>query len=372
MNALNVEKPLAITMWDFSWLERRWPGAGYEDWDQALDELCERGYNAVRIDAYPHLVALDAEAEWTTKPPWNQQLWGAPAKTRIQVQPHLNTFLRKCAERGVKVGLSSWFQKVEETGLNHIMSPQKHAEIWSRTLDTIAAEGLLDTVLYVDLCNEWPFQMWAPFFKPRRDEGFLRIVHPDSVLWMEAALDALRQDYPGIPLTFSYVGLLRAEEEQKPFFRSAFDFLEPHVWMCHANQDEFYSRLKYSYQLFDSSGYESLVEDAERIYDADRSYWLRLQESHIDKVVEESLALNQPLITTECWGIVDYKDWPLLDWGWIKELCANGTRHASASGRWAAIATSNFCGPQFVGMWRDVEWHQKLTSTITSGSLPEL
>ena len=31
--------PLAIAMWDFSWLERRWLGAGYEDWDQALDEL---------------------------------------------------------------------------------------------------------------------------------------------------------------------------------------------------------------------------------------------------------------------------------------------------------------------------------------------
>lgn len=44
-------------MWDFSWLERRWPGAGYENWDLALDELCERGYNAVRIDAYPHLLA---------------------------------------------------------------------------------------------------------------------------------------------------------------------------------------------------------------------------------------------------------------------------------------------------------------------------
>jgi hypothetical protein len=29
--------PLAITMWDFSWIERRWPGAGYEDWDDVLD-----------------------------------------------------------------------------------------------------------------------------------------------------------------------------------------------------------------------------------------------------------------------------------------------------------------------------------------------
>ena len=56
-----LTRPLAITMWDFSWLERRWPGAGYEDWDQALDELKERGYDAVRIDAYPHLIAAGAE-----------------------------------------------------------------------------------------------------------------------------------------------------------------------------------------------------------------------------------------------------------------------------------------------------------------------
>ena len=28
-------------MWDFSWIERRWPGAGYESWDKALDELAE-------------------------------------------------------------------------------------------------------------------------------------------------------------------------------------------------------------------------------------------------------------------------------------------------------------------------------------------
>ena len=47
----NIQRPLAITMWDFSWLERRWPGAGYEDWDLALDGLALRGYDAVRIDA---------------------------------------------------------------------------------------------------------------------------------------------------------------------------------------------------------------------------------------------------------------------------------------------------------------------------------
>ena len=68
--------------------------------------------------------------------------------------------------------------------------------------------------------------------------------------------------------------------------------------------------------------------------------------------------------------MVDFKDWPGLDWGWVKELCALGTLTASATGRWAAIATSNFCGPQFVGMWRDVGWHLRLTDAIHRGALP--
>src|SRR5579871_4570983 len=38
-----AKHPRAITMWEFSWIERRWPGAGYEDWDKALDELKDRG-----------------------------------------------------------------------------------------------------------------------------------------------------------------------------------------------------------------------------------------------------------------------------------------------------------------------------------------
>ena len=68
MRLRRFEHPLAITMWDFSWLERRWPGAGYEDWDVVLDELVSRGYNAVRIDPYPHLVAAAPDKTWELFP----------------------------------------------------------------------------------------------------------------------------------------------------------------------------------------------------------------------------------------------------------------------------------------------------------------
>ena len=48
----------------------------------------------------------------------------------------------------------------------------------------------------------------------------------------------------------------------------------------------------------------------------------------------------------------------------MKDACEYGTMQAAQTGRWLAIATSNFCGPQFVGMWQDIQWHQRLTKLI--------
>jgi hypothetical protein len=85
MRLRSLQHPLAITMWDFSWLERRWPGAGYEDWDRVLDELALRGYDAIRIDPYPHLVSVAPEKAWELIPVWSVQDWGSPAKNRVRV-----------------------------------------------------------------------------------------------------------------------------------------------------------------------------------------------------------------------------------------------------------------------------------------------
>jgi hypothetical protein len=45
--------------------------------------------------------------------------------------------------------------------------------------------------------------------------------------------------------------------------------------------------------------------------------------------------------------------------------------YAASKGRWVGIATSNFCGPQFVGAWRDVAWHRRLTAIIHKAPLAE-
>lgn len=358
----NLQHPLAITMWDFSWLERRWPGAGYENWDQALDELVRRGYDAVRIDAYPHLLAANPNATWDLIPCWNTQDWGSPAKNQVRVQPHLNQFIRKCAGRNVRVGLSTWFRHDPAETLMRIHNPEDHGRIWKLTLDSIAQNGLLPHILYVDLCNEWPLDIWAPFLP----KDFKRSSSENSD-WMRRAINIVRSAYPDLDYTFSQTSEYDTWKQQDV---SMLDFMEPHIWMAQA--PGYYDEVDYHYERFDPKGYENLVNNAKRVYMQKRDYWDGKLKERIEMCAEWSQVSGKPLITTECWSLVDYKDWPLLEWDWLKQLCEAGVRTAAGTGRWVAIATSNFNGPQFAGMWRDVDWHRRMTDIIHSAKAPEI
>ncbi|HET8841468.1 MAG TPA: cellulase-like family protein [Ktedonobacteraceae bacterium] len=363
MRLTRLSHPLAITMWDFSWLERRWPGAGYEDWDQALDELQKRGYDAIRIDAYPHLVALDPQREWELLPTWNQQDWGSPALTRVQVLPALTQFLEKCRERGLLVGLSSWFRRDRADSCMLLTTPEKLAMAWQKTLQSIEAANLLDTILYVDLCNEFPLHIWAPYFAPdASDEDEVLRDTPEGRRWMSEAITLLRTAYPDLDYCFSFTTEFSVQQNV-----AIHDLLELHIWMV--QWCDFYEQVGYHFERFEAIGYENMVQRAEPLYRSRPDHWQQALRQGIELAAEWSRTAGKPLITTECWGVVDYKDWPLLNWDWIKELCEIGVQNASATGRWAALATSNFCGPQFVGMWRDIAWHRRLTDLIHRGPL---
>lgn len=360
----------AITMWDFSWLERRWPGAGFEDWDKALDELVDRGYNAVRIEAYPHLISAGAEKEWTLNEVWNQQMWGSPDLNRVQVQPNLNRFIRKCKKRDIRVGLSSWYRQDTLELYMKINSPKKMALVWIDTLKSIQQDNLLDTILYVDLCNEWPGDLWAPFFKDLySDVQWGQWYKEASLRWMKTALAILRKVFPDIPFLFSFD--CQDVRKYNEFDTSFLDMYEHHLWMVHQNNSEFYKKVGYKDGRFSPDAYKMVVKNAEALYYENPEYWQKLLVDKIELLGSCAKKANIPLCTTECWGIVDYKDWPLLHWEWVKELCAIGVRTALKTNAWVAVATSNFCAPQFVGMWRDAEWHRKLTDAITGTPINE-
>lgn len=359
---------LAITMWDFSWIERRWPGAGYEDWDMVLDGLTERGYNAVRIDAFPHLLHFGPEKNWLLFPVWDQQVWGSADVNRITILPSLVEFIKKCHERNIRVALSSWFREDEDNVRMKITTPEIMAEIWISVLDAVKKAGLMEAILWTDLCNEWPGDIWAPYLQPKTNWGEWH--QPHSLSWIKRSIALVRAAYPDMPLLYSFDNDRVENYLDYPEVKE-FDLFEHHIWMVAQNGGEFNNTVEYKFGRFDPKGYRNVSLKAENLYRSREDYWKGLLTAKIDRINAVSKKAKKPLAITECWGIIDYKDWPLLKWDWVKELCELGTTRAAASGQWCAIATSNFCGPQFVGMWRDVSWHQRMTKIIRSSPLDQ-
>ncbi len=359
-DAPKTVRPLAITMWDFSWLERRWPGGSYEDWDMVLDELMLRGYNAVRIDAYPHLLAANPTKEWTLLPVWDQNDWGAPGIIKVQIQPSLTQFIAKCKKRNIKVGLSTWYRQDADNTRLTVDTPAKMAGNWLAVLAIIKRANLLDSILYVDFCNEWPASVWTPFFKAKRDGHNWGT--PESLSWMKEATGIVNKQYPELPLTFSFDHYQEKKLQDNP--TPYLDFIEQHLWMASLKNGEFNNKVGIDWNGFSSGDLKRLVEKSELLYKGNKLYWNNILTSSINQLASDAKAANKPLITTECWSVVNYKDYPMLNWDWVKDICALGVTTAAATGQWVAIGTSNFCGPQFKGMWNDIAWHKWLTSLI--------
>ncbi|WP_375479754.1 cellulase-like family protein [uncultured Jatrophihabitans sp.] len=358
--------PYAITMWDFSWLERRWPGAGYEDWDLVLDELVERGYNAVRIDAYPHLVSADPTATWELLPMWTQNTWGAQSIIRVQVLPALIEFITKARDRGVAVALSSWFRQDRADVRMKIDSAAQMAAIWIDTLRVLAAAELLDAVLYVDLCNEFPMAPYAPFLYGSAAGEAATRADPLIASYMADSIALVRAEFPQLRYTYSFAGEYDNWRDQKV---DELDFLEPHIWMASDDFTDFYERIGWSWDQFTPDSFDKLVALGRSTYFSKQHEYDSALFDAIDNVAAWSRATGKPVFTTECWAVTDYKDWPGLDWDWVLDLNARAVQHVVTTGRWLGIATSNFCGPQFHGVWREVDYHRRLTETIKSARI---
>ena len=362
MPGVRTSRPRAIAMWEFSWIERRWPGAGYEDWDRALDELVERGYDAVRIDAFPHLIAVDPNRVWTIHSDEQDGDWGAPGEVDItRIGDNLVAFVGKCKARGIAVGLSTWYKRDNDNVRLLIRTAEDQAGVWLNTLKIIEEAGLLDGLLYVDLCNEFPNVKWSPYLYGAKATISEPLTSERLKVWMRDSIAILRRSYPNLDYTFSQSDQFHLWDHQDV---SMLDFLEPHIWITHPALSSFYADIGYSFRTRE---FQALVRKAKPYYLANKARLDALLTQWIGKAADWSRRTRKPLIPTEARASVMYRDWPMADWDWMKDVCAAGVEQASATGRWTAICTSNFCGPQYRGMWRDVAWHRRLTDIIKSG-----
>ncbi len=386
-SGFNPEAKYAVTMWEFSWLVRRTGDeAEYADWDKVLDELAERGYNCIRLDAFPHLVAKGPDGQiveqFTILPRPDGFMWGNHKPVQVEPRSALVEFIGKAADRGIYVGLSSWYNLDILNRVQMIQSPKDYARIWLATLDLLSEAGLHDRIVWVDICNEFPVSRWAPgpytdIFKSKRvgdlwmalklsrkwDEGVKQRIKN----YFDGAITPLREKYPDLKYTFSFQAL--GSRQIQEIDVSTFDVAEVHIWVS-----DYMKWMLRTGQVLMHIGFprypRNLKIHAKRmtnLYPQHREEYIRMLEARIDFWAEWGKKNNIPLFTTEAWGPINYSDIAPggtgAEWDWVKDIAEHGVRMAAERG-WQGICTSNFCQPHFEGMWADVGWHKRMTDRI--------
>ena len=217
---------LAITLWDFTWYTRTGPGEPFEDLDEAFRQAVERGYNTIRICAMPFLLfrsGLDTSrltlsglgGDYAQRTRW----YDVRHTTTVDGRAHLLALFRAAARHGCRVIVSSWeYQQspsfaADDAWYRALMAvppadrldalADAHADL----VDLLAAEGLADTIAFVELHNEVQITRLNQAVPPGQDP----VVGLRPLL--EAAIDRFRARHPGVLVTANYarvpVGSLR-------------------------------------------------------------------------------------------------------------------------------------------------------------------
>lgn len=381
--------PVAIAMWDFSWLLRTHPGGGFEDWDRALDELAERGYNAVRIDTFPHLVSVSERPEGAKKfrfggrPPGQHALWGNDLPVEVDARAALLSFLPKCKQRGILVMLSTWFFGPKGTN-DSVRSIEEFVAAWQTTLRFLDSHGLLDNILFIDLLNEYPlyngFQWLHETARQRAKQAVLDAAKPgeehlqdqkptpgmsaaEKAFYRESSaqmLTEVRREWPKFDLALS---LSQNIDYATCAELSLFDALDNHIWFSHIAPLAFLNKPMAQAQ-------HAKPEEVAAKYAELKEQWSKVKPKQV-QWMDERLALfekqgrqlNAVTGNTEGWGMISWDEHPSLDWEFVKETAELGVELALKHGQ-RFVCTSNFTHPHFRRLWADVAWHQRITAAI--------
>ncbi|MBI5008135.1 MAG: hypothetical protein HZB98_00435 [Bacteroidia bacterium] len=381
-----LSKPVAIAMWDFSWILRHHRYGEFEDWDNVLEGLAERGYNAVRIDAMPQFVAADtdgkSEKEFrSVKNGWQPSLWGNDFTMSFRPKEALLEFLPKCKKYGIKVGLATWFMQ-HGTARREIFKEEGGLlRAWQETLSFLNANQLLNNVIYVDLLNEYP--NWHGYDWLKKNMNKL------------SGLDQYKLDNPEANVPDQIISGKNSNQEQQKFYNSfissviknlkdrypdmdfyasldssmeldridikEFDALDYHIWFAHTGK----------IPGLDKVGARDQSQDYREVYSGLQNYWkenrdslVKWMEGRLSDISSAASKNNIACGNTEGWGPISWFDHPELNWEWTKESAEICVDLAKRHDNYKFICTSNFTHPQFRGIWDDIKWHRKITQMI--------
>ncbi|MEI7524052.1 MAG: cellulase-like family protein [Mariniphaga sp.] len=385
-----IKKPLAIAMWDFSWILRHHQYGEFQDWDKALEGLAQRGYNAIRMDAMPQFIAADKDGKITeeyraSKKDWIPALWGNDYSMSFRPREALLEFLPKCKKYGIRVGLASWFLP-HGNRLEILNEDGGLLRAWTETLEFLQKNNLLDdNIVYIDLLNEYPdcngYDWMKVELNKRSDAKKFILNNPtahlpqnfephekDKRLYIKFYNDfannliaSLKQRFPG----FDYFTSFHTWSGLETLELTNYGALDFHVWFHHNAKIG---------RLIDAAANTATIDrDICLDYGNLMSYWkenktemIKWIDVIIRAVAQKASEYGIVCGNTEGWGPIGWYDHPDLSWDWVKESAEICVDLAKKHSEYKFICTSNFTHPQFKGLWEDVKWHQKITQIIKS------
>ncbi|HUX96683.1 MAG TPA: cellulase-like family protein [Bacteroidales bacterium] len=381
-----LQKPVAIAMWDFSWILRHHRYGEFENWDSILEGLAERGYNAVRIDAMPQFVAADTNGKHenefrSVKNGWQPSLWGNDYTMSFRPREALLEFLPRCSKYGIKVGLATWFMQ-HGTNRKEIFKEEGGLlRAWDETLSFLKSNQLLNNVIYVDLLNEYP--NWHGYDWLKKNMNRLSGLEqykldnpeanvPDQIIsgknsnaaqqkyyndFIRSVIKTLKGKYPDL----DFYASLDSSMELDRIDLSEFDALDYHIWFAHTGKIPGLDKVGARDQ---SLNYVEIYRDLQSYWKENKKSLVGWMEGRLNDISSYAARNNIVCGNTEGWGPISWFDHPELGWEWTKECAEICVDIARSHDNYKFICTSNFTHPQFKGMWEDISWHKKITERI--------
>ena len=373
-----------IAMWDYSWLYCHHPGGSFEDWPKVLKELAERGFNTVRIDAFPLLIGqLHSPDEEVTVLAEPRAAWGpCPHDVRHRILPELLEFLRLCREHGIFVILSAWnlirTAEYPELRATYAASRERFREAWEKVLDAVLSAGLAENILYVDLDQEFPFfspyaselsalgaAKEAPGGDAMAEAGRQRRRRWNALEWNDSQMEYVyelltgmlshfQRRYPGLRFTYSFTGF---REELRTLNLRQLDVLELHFWIHGVRFD---SRTGF-YEIPKERGVRRDPEYQKRIdatMRAIRPMLIQEMRNQLAFARDWAREIAAPLVTTEAWGPWWHMDEEGLEWQWLYDWCEECMAMAGEFQFWGATPW-NYAHPYWKN-WEQTAWYQRV------------
>lgn len=356
-----------MVSWGHDWLMRREAPHGAYRVPQVLDELCERGYNALRVDAFPHLLATGSDGTHSERFQLlgHGNLWLAPRKQLLDLASQARS-------RNLRLWLTSRFLNDTQARRAFVRRPRDFADVWSQTLQLLADHQLLDTVAAVDFCDE--------FTSPETTHGAWRNLFPRHPLnplsrlmdWSaesEQAVEryllevprALRALFPTI--AFGVSVSTQTEPRLRKLDTTELDFIDTHFWL---DDDPRIGLMTGAPLAMTGNRLARAVQTqlAGLAWRTRGETWVRQLEERFETLSEFArLRRLQPVVGG---GYVRVASEAAADWRWVQDVSEAMINTALGHGV-SCMITAQQARPQSETLWREIDWHRDMTRRILTG-----